>query len=270
MEMCDRCRRLPVTGSISAKQITLGTMRLHEKFASARDCAAFLGECSDAGIGVLHSSQEYPSFPFLQDALAYLRVSRPEIAFQHAVKLGEPSFDDEGFNPARLTTKIDAYRRDLGVEILASVQWMWRSDLKSPAKRLKAFTFAVGELCDSFHAEKARAAVGEFGCFPYDPEFAERAIESGRFDSLYVYYNVVEQEYDLQIGAANRCGMTVHAIRPLAAGRSIAETGLGARDLISRILDEGRFATVVVSLSSSAQLEALKPMNGPDDDQITP
>jgi aryl-alcohol dehydrogenase-like predicted oxidoreductase len=255
-----------VTDPLPAKQITLGTMRLHEKFASAADCADFLGECSDAGIGALHSSKEYESFPFLQDALARLRVSRPDIAFRHAVKLGEPSFDDDDFSPARLTAKIDTYRRDLGVDTLDSVQWMWRRDLNDAAQRLEAFASAGDMLGNALDAEKARAAVGEFGCFPYDPKFAQRAIESGHFDSLYVYYNVVEQEYDETISSAHNHRMKVHAIRPLAAGRSIVETGLGARALICEILAEGRFATVVVSLSSRAQLEALEPIDRSDND----
>jgi len=227
-------------------------MRMTEKDLGERDWATLLARAWDLGVRRLHSSREYESFEFLCAVLARLRDERPDIAFDHVVKLADPSFDDSGFDPARMRASVERYCEALGAERIATVQWMWRKDLKDEPARLAAFEQALPAIGDA-----GRGLATEFACFPYTIGFAEAAIRSGVFGGLIVYYNIMEREFEAAMDEAAGSGMAVDVIRPFAGGQAGGKTGLPARRLLDDVLARPAVRDAILSVSSTAQLEEL-------------
>lgn len=223
-------------------------MRLLEHEWAKQDWLAFFDQLRDDGIDWLHSSNEYESFDLLKDTL-----TQGARRFRHVVKLGEPSFDEGDFLSSRLERKVDDYLRALHLESIDIVQWMWRDGLNTP-HRLERFLAQADAVSDGMARLVDAGKVQAFTCFPYDPAFARGALEVGVTDSLAVYRNPEETDYDaVLMGCAP--GRSV-AIRPFAAGAAFAR-GASCRALLDHAASPSAIGYVVATATKLAHYKEL-------------
>ena len=246
-------------GPVAGRQVVLGTMRIHEKGRSEAEWAELLALAWDRGVRRLHSSSEYDSFAMFRHVLMRLREQRPDVGFEHVVKLAEPSFREDGFDAVRLESRIRDYCAALGVARLDCVQWMWRSDLDSDEKRLADFRASAAAITEATDQLRVAGLIGEFACFPYSRSFAQAAIESELFDGLIVYANPGERDYEPEIGQARGAEMFVDIIRPFGQGRELVASGQPACVYVGALLDGLGARSAILSVSDRAQLDALLP-----------
>ena len=160
-----------------------------------------------SGVVTLHSSFEYDSFDLLVQVLKELEVQG--IFFDHIVKLPEPGFNEINFDVNKFYLRLREYKNQLPGEIV-KIQWLWRSNVTEDMK-LESFQ-------DDW--ESISLAFGHLpvSCFPYTKSFAKLAIESGLFDSLFIYWNENEQEFSDLFDDFHLKNINVFVIRPFAAG----------------------------------------------------
>lgn len=236
-------------------------MRL-DKAGDAAAAADLLAHAFGIGISTLHCSSEYPTFPLLREAWPRARGSAPG-GVTFIAKVASPHFGESGFSAAALRAKIDSYLAALGLERIDVVQWLLRHDLKQEEARVRILRESAGEVAATVDALRREGKVGAFVSFPYTPAVAEEALRMDHVDGLALYVNPLEREMDAFVEAAGALGKAVIAIRPYAAGRVFAETPLGAGDAIAYVLGKPAVATAVVSASSRAHLDALRPWLAP-------
>ena len=217
-----------------------------------RSAADHLCLIHDAGIDTIHSSHEYDADPVLLAALA--AASKTGRRFRHIVKLAEPGFDQDHFNGARLEAAVDRRLGELGAERLDCVQWLIRTPKPQEDQRTGA---AVRDGLDDMAATIDRLVgagkVGTVALFPYTGPIAATVLDHGLVSILTVYLNRVEDDFtDL----ADR-GATLIAIRPLAGGRLITDDPDSVATALRYPLLHPAVATVMVSVNSTAHLEAL-------------
>ena len=255
-------------GLVPVSPLAFGSMRIHERALSDAAWEALLREAHERGVTTLHSSSEYESYPRFCGLVARLGG----LPVQHVVKLADPHFGEAGFDAARLEARLDAYLAQLGAERIDVVQWMRRGDLKVEPGRLAHFARELPAIRAAFDALRARGKLGAVAPFPYTAAFADLVIGGASggdgaplCEGLAVYLNPVEHELLPQIRAAARAGMSVVAIRPLAAGRALAAGEAAApaalvpsaAACVREVLAEPGVATAVVTFSSRAHLDEL-------------
>jgi aryl-alcohol dehydrogenase-like predicted oxidoreductase len=248
---------------LGLSRICLGTMRL----ATAGDAAAaarIIAHAFDIGVTSLHCSSEYESFPLLREAWSSARGGAPA-NLSVIAKIASPHFGEDRFSAAALRAKVDFYLSALGLERLGVVQWLLRADLRQEGERLRILRESADEVGALVGALKREGKIDAFISFPYTPAVAAEALRMDHVDGLALYVNPLEQEMDRFIGEADRLGKSVVAIRPYAAGRLFAETRFTAADAIDYALGHAAVATAVVSASSRAHLDALRPWLAPAD-----
>lgn len=238
-------------------RVILGTMRLHETWRSPRELANFLAQASDLGVNKLHSSDEYGSYPLLCAALAELQNRRPDVVFRHIVKLANPGFEDKVFGAGKLETRLAKYCDDLGTTKIEDVQWMWRSGLDDDIARVQNFQNSSDQISTAAKILKNQNIITRLLCFPYSPDFAIAAVESGIIDGLTVYRNVMETEYDTAILRATTSNMPTLIIRPFNAGATLNNRNLRPRVLFDDALDMAGIEAGIVSTSKLDHLREL-------------
>lgn len=238
------------------EQIVLGTMRFSPS-ESPQYYAHFLAEAYARGIRTLHCSSEYDSFEILTAALARLRQERPEMEFQHIVKLAEPHFDEHGFDNRRLQEKIDKYRRALGVETIGIVQWMWRASLDADPSRIRDFKAVSEDIAAAVHNLKARRMVDRMMCFGYSVEFAEQAIHLAALDGILFYRNELEKEYDVLLDLLEGRSQSCIVVRPFSAGKTLEYDRPTPREQLDRSLDHPSVEAAILSTSNLEHLDSL-------------
>lgn len=233
---------------VSPKRLIYGTMRMGEVTRSIDEWVDFLIAIHALGITKLHSSSEYETFPMLCEILHHLeRVENPP-KFEHIVKLAEPSFDDAGFDVARLEQKVDGYCIALGVKYLADIQWMWRQNLDDDSVRLEQFYLAGPAMAAAVAALKSAGKIKRFLCFPYSLGFARAAIAMEMIDGLTVYRNADETEYDALIDDCAKRAKTALVIRPLNAGKVLTNDKVtAAQQVYSSLAKPGIEAGIISS-----------------------
>ncbi len=241
--------------AVTADRLILGTMRLNEVSRSIAEWADYFSAVHQLGIVKLHSSSEYDTFPLVCEILAYLsRRQKPPI-FKHVVKLAEPSFDDSGFDTARLVSKVDHYRHALASECIHDVQWMWRRGLDNDQERIAAFRNSANALRSAANKLKSEGKIERLICFPYSPDFADEAVRTEAVDGLAVYRNQHETEYDAVIGNCARANKMALVIRPLNAGKVLDSDKKTAVDHLQFSLD---MQAIEAGIVSSNKLEHLR------------
>jgi aryl-alcohol dehydrogenase-like predicted oxidoreductase len=244
-------------GAVHVSPLAFGSMRIHERAQDDDAWEALLRASIDRGVTTLHSSSEYEGHPRFCGLVARLRG----LPIQHVVKLADPHFGEAGFDAHRFEERLDAYLARLGAERIDVVQWMWRGDLKDEPGRLAGFAREREAIRAAFDALRAKGKLGAVAPFPYTAAFADQVIEgtgggAGPLcEGLAVYLNPLELELLPQIRAAARAGMGTVAIRPLAAGRAVAD--LQAAACVHGVLAEPGVTTAVVTYSSLAHLGEL-------------
>lgn len=230
--------------------IAYGAMRLPAT-VEGRPAADHLCRLHDHGIDTHHSSHEYDAHPVYLDALAAAR--RTGRRFRHIVKLSEPSFDHHRFDGDRLTVLLDERLRELDVEQVDSLQWLFRTpDPQDDEARLATLADQGDEIRAWIEARTAEGKVADVSIFPYSPAFAAAAVDAGLSRTLCTYLNLVEQEY---LPLLDRVDAFI-AIRPLAGGRLAGGEGPSAIEAIAYTLAQPKVTTSVVSVNSTPHLHA--------------
>lgn len=239
------------------RKIIFGTMRLLEQGRSVDNWVEFFEGLYSIGIDTLHSSSEYQSFPLLCDILARLSQERPDIRFNHMVKLAEPSFDDRVFNPARFDDKIALYQTALRTSTIDIVQWMWRYNLSNDLNRLTQFKDAESMIFELISKHKKLSNISCFACFPYSNLFARYAVISPVIDKLVVYRNIQETEYDIEIDQCLAVNKNCIIIRPFNGGLTFNDHNIRIEDIFKCAMDMPAIKAVVVSSSNLDHVRSL-------------
>lgn len=246
-----------LTEPVTAKYLTLGTMRFLEVERSRAEWLGFLRSARDSGVVALHSSSEYESFPLLQSLLGQAGTAQPDLGYRHIAKLAEPSFDDAGFSGQRLTEKVLAYCVALSTPILHDVQWMWRQGLGDDVQRRRDFAAALDDIGRAVSDLKRQGLIERFLCFAYSPAFAEAAIAHEAIDGLVAYRNMRERDYDAAIARCGALGKVCHIIRPFDAGAALTSTDQTPEQLLRSAIDMPAIETAIVSSNSKDHLAQL-------------
>ncbi len=215
-----RYRKLVGT-DIEISEICLGPMRAATKGEPADDAKSKAGENAlraalDCGVNFLHSSYEYGTRWMMERVL---RDHPKRHDLHHVIKVPVPDFKDGGiFDAVKFRLRIDEALRDLHAERISVLQWMWRDDPNDDDRRLAMLPRILDDVVAEF--EKMRDA-GKADClmtFPYTPDCAKAAIETGRFAGIIAYYNPVEMEMAPLFDDMARRDMSFLCIRPLYQG----------------------------------------------------
>lgn len=162
-----------------------GTMRMLDHSNNPSYWVKFFENLHEKGVRHLHSSTEYKTFPLLIESLRRLKEKK-NITFNHIVKLGEPSFNEEQFSKERFESKLDFYKLMLPGKI-EIIQWMWRSEEKD-LKRIRKFVSQKKEINKVFKKYKVC-------CFPYTKQFGDLVIELSNLSGLIIYWNYMETDF---------------------------------------------------------------------------
>lgn len=240
---------------VTPGRLIFGTMRLGEKERSIEDWVTFFQDVHALGITSIYSSSEYDTFPLLCKILSKLAKTDNAPKFRHVVKLAEPSFDDAGFDPARLSDNVTEYSKALGTNCVQDIQWMWRHNLSDDAERINSFKHNLAALTDVVAGLKSQGRIERFFCFPYSPAFASEALNSATIDGLAVYRNAQETEYDAAIDDCADLGKPVLVIRPLNAGKVLEKNAISAADHVQYSLN---MAAIEAGIISSNNLDHIR------------
>ena len=259
--MCPR-RQLGARGP-TLSSLTLGSMRIDERFTDSGRVQSLLEEAFALGVDTLHSSDEYSSFALFRSAsAAAARAIGTEP--RHVVKLAEPAFGESRFDASRFAQRIRMYVAALSVTRLAVVQWMIRADTSRPAQRLDILhrdAAAIGTVVEELRAEGLLEALV---VFPYSSGDVNPTLAKDWCDGIAVYLNPCETEYVPAVQSAHSCRKGAIGIRPFAAGRAVgAARGTSvpnpftspAAQCIGWPLLHPAVATVVASISTTEHLK---------------
>ena len=212
-------RRLRGT-DLDVSVLCFGPMRSATKDAAedarSRAGADALRAAIDAGINFIHSSYEYRTRWMMSGVL---RDHPKRHDLHHVIKVPVPDFADGGrFDAAKFRSRIEEALRDLHAERIAVLQWMWRSEPNEDALRVPMLPGLMDDLGEAFERLRAEGKAGHLMTFPYTPDCARAALDTGRFAGLIAYYNPLEMEmaeFFPEMEAGNRGFL---AIRPLYQG----------------------------------------------------
>jgi len=225
-------------------------MRMNERALDDTAWESLLRHSRELGVTTFHASSEYASHARFCAVLGRLDRRGTQVI----VKLAEPHFGDAAFDATRFDAKLDAYLRELGVDRIDVVQWMWRGDLKDEPGRLAGFVRQRDEIRAAFERARRAGKLGAVAPFPYTGAFCDATIDAG-LDGIAVYLNPVEREMVPQIARAHAAGIGTVAIRPLSAGKAL--DAASATACIRSVLAEPGVATAVVTYSSPEHLREL-------------
>lgn len=205
-------------GGPSLSQITYGTMRMAAAGDRPAVAADWLCRLHDHGIDTHHSSREYECHGIYLAALAEAR--RSGRAFRHIVKLSEPGFDHRAFDGRRLTAKLDQQLRDHDVDMIDSVQWLFRTpepaDTRTRVDRLRRQAVEITEWAET---QRTLGKLANLSTFPYSADFLRAVMDTGISSTPATYLNLAELD---ALPVLDGCDGFV-ALRPLAGGRLTVE-----------------------------------------------
>jgi aryl-alcohol dehydrogenase-like predicted oxidoreductase len=195
--------------------------------------------------------------------LCIARSARPSWHPEHVVKLAEPSFDEQGFDPDRFDRRLESYRVALRTDRVEVVQWMARGTLDDADGRLDRLARDLDLIALTCTSARDSGALATVVGFAYDEREYETMLCAPWCDGLAMYFNAREPGPAGLIDACGRGGRGVVAIRPLAAGSIVSacapETPVrsAVEAAIRFALSHSAVSTAVVSTSRADHLEAL-------------
>jgi hypothetical protein len=242
---------------VACSKLIFGTMRMTEYNYSVSHWVDLFKSMYDNGIRLHHVSSEYDSYFYYVCVLKEFNSKYPKNQILHLVKLAEPHFDSNKFNPKLFQTKVDKYLAELNVSKLWGIQWMWRGDLKNEISRLDNFKENIELLNSKVLELKNNSLIDGFYLFAYTNTFCDLAISLSEqldnilFDGLTVYRNILESEFDKYLDFFERNII----IRPLFAGK--LKTSLSKKHLVEYALNHGTVTNGIISISSIDKLNEL-------------
>ena len=226
-------------------------MRIEPYTSDGVSASDLLNLLHDSGIDTHHSSAEYDSHPRYLQALAASRASGR--SFEHVVKLASPSFNSDFFDASQVKTAVDQELSDLGVERIASLQWLFRTpDPSDDETRLRLLRDQFEVLEGTFHELIECGKVANVSSFPYSLSFARATAALKPVSALANYLSLFELD---ALEVANNFESLI-AIRPFAGSTEPLDAAtefdrLEAAALIEQGRDHHEVALEFPLLSSS-------------------
>ncbi|WP_337658939.1 hypothetical protein [Sphingorhabdus sp. Alg231-15] len=231
-------------------KLILGSMRLLESDWTLKQWVEFFVKIHGLGIEKIHSSMEYESFDLFRAIIQMLNDERPDVCFDHIVKIGNPHFDEASFQYEKLLSSIQSYCTALNTDKIGDLQWMWRSNLNDDEKRISLFQKETDAIAKAAETLKREGLIDRVLCFPYSPAFAFAAVEADGIDGLAVYRNINEPEYEPALARCGELGKDAIIIRPFAAGSLVNGEKGSPKSLFDESLDMPAIEAAIVSSSN--------------------
>jgi aryl-alcohol dehydrogenase-like predicted oxidoreductase len=219
-----RYRRFGNT-DLSVSEVTFGAMRFVPGAKGNPDEAEgvrALHAALDAGIDTIHSSHEYGT-RYALDKVLRDHPKRHEL--KHVIKVQVPDYEDAAFDPAEFRAQIEEGLRDLHTDRIAVAQHLQRGvpkdiiyDERGDPPRIAAMPAVNEALQETFEKLRDEGKVGHLATFPHTTGFAKAAIESGVFEGMVAFFNLVETEMYPFFGAMQERGMGLFSMRPFREG----------------------------------------------------
>jgi aryl-alcohol dehydrogenase-like predicted oxidoreductase len=197
-------------------------MRFSEKNLSAAAIRSLIAYAHERGVTTHHVSAEYASFASYCEALrSFPKAFRDGLAI--IAKLPCPHFKDADPDIGLLRRRVDEYLESLGIDRIAVVQWLFRSEPLDDAVRIPLLEARAADLQSGFRELIGAGKAGEISAFPYTVAFMRHVSRLGLASSQVNYLNLLETEYAEFLEAGSFI-----AIRPLAAGKLGGRAGVDA------------------------------------------
>lgn len=261
--------------------LALGTMRFAEKGLDVPAVRALIAEAADRGVLTHHVSTEYASHAVYREALlSFPKAFRDRLTL--VAKLPFPHFKDADPRPALFAERLEACLRDMRVDRIGVVQWLFRSEPLDDALRIPRLRAVAPELAAIFAETVRTGKAGAIAAFPYTPNFWREAARLGLADGQVNYLNLLETDY---VPFLDDGGFL--AIRPLAAGKLSGRGAEAPREVAEALREAGeaadspealaalalnfplwhpRVASVIVSLNSRTDLDRALSLLRPETD----
>ena len=212
---------------LELSEICFGTWRYASPSGTADAQSASGGralrQALDAGINCIHSSHEYGT-RWLTGEVLKDHPRRHDL--HHIIKVNEPDFGEAGFDRARYRLQIERALEELHAERIAVVQHLQRGSARKAtvysdhdnAVRVSEFDRDLDAFAEESEQLKREGKIAAVAGFPYTVGFASHAIQSGVYDGIVTYFNLLETEWLELFPEIESRGMGVIGIRPLCAG----------------------------------------------------
>lgn len=204
-------KRRKLLSDIDISELTFGSMRF--EFDNDFEAEKLLRESIKIGINTFHTSFEYPSHNYFASIFRKVKKDFPSSHFHHIVKLGEPHFDSNIFNPKRFERIIDNQLLALNTERIDIVQWLLRHSPNTNKYRLKILEESLITFNETIKKLKKTGKIKSIGSHPYSLEFAKKVGSLNNIEYWITYLNLLEIEWQPLLDKP------FIAIRPLAAGK---------------------------------------------------
>ncbi|MGJ7459923.1 aldo/keto reductase [Halomonas sp. MA07-2] len=248
-EICFGAMRFTSTAS----HVTLTESRDREQEETQnREGRRALEAALAGGVNCIHSSGDYGTRWMLSDILAR-HPKRKEI--HHVIKMTSPDYEEGEFDPKVLRQSVEDSLRDLHADRIAIVQHLQRGPHVPKAeayaeagdrRRIDALPDMLGPLRETFEALRHEGKVGHLITFPHTIGYATAALDTGAYDGVAHFFNLIEPEALPLLDRLKREGKGFLAIRPLLQGmltdKRIDRRGLPETDLKLRSGWDSRYA----------------------------
>ena len=238
-------KKRKLSNEINTSELTFGSMRF--KFDSDSEAEKLLRAAIKAGINTFHTSFEYPCHNYFTSIFGKVKKDFPSKHFHHIMKLGEPHFDSNIFNPIRFENIIDEQLLALNTERIDIVQWLLRHSPNTNKYRLKILEECHLEFKETVEKLKKAGKIKSIGSHPYSLEFAKKVDSLNNIECWLTYLNILEIEWEPLLDKP------FIAIRPLAAGK------IFKYDEIWRLLEKHSFFNKKSKLESALKFPLLHP-----------
>lgn len=206
-------KKRKLCNEINTSELTFGSMRF--EFDSDFEAEKLLRESINIGINTFHSSFEYPCHSYFAYIFRKVKKDFPSTHFHHIVKLGEPHFDSNYFNPKRFEKIIDEQLLALNTDRIDIVQWLLRHSPNTNKYRLRILEELYPTFNETIKSLKKSGKIKSIGSHPYTLEFAKKANSLNKIECWITYLNLLEIKWKPLLDKP------FIAIRPLAAGKII-------------------------------------------------
>jgi len=210
---------------LEVSEITFGAMRFVPGAKGNPDEALgrrALELALDRGVDTIHSSHEYGTRYALETVL---RDHPKRRELKHVIKVHAPNYDDPAFDAAKFRDQIELGLKELHTDRIDVVQHLQRSvpkeiiyEPEGESPRIRDMPAVNAALVETFEQMKQEGKVGHLVTFPHTPGFARAAIDSGAFQGMVAFFNLVETELYPMLDAMQRRGMGMFSMRPFREG----------------------------------------------------
>ncbi|MDZ7802162.1 MAG: aldo/keto reductase [Trueperaceae bacterium] len=212
---------------LTLSELCFGTMRFAAKQpgqdAQSQRGMRALEMALEQGVNVVHSSEEYGTRWAVGEVLAR-HPQRHDV--RHVIKVNEPDWGQRVFNKRAFRQKIEGALKELGAERIDVVQHLQRGevdpalgyDARGEPPRLADLPLVLEPLQEVFDELRDEGLVSYLTTFPYTVGYAKAAIDSGAFEGVVAYFDLLETEMLDLFPDMRQRGMGFIGIRPLLAG----------------------------------------------------